>query len=192
MVASIPRRPGSAGAELAAAVAARRRAAGLSLAALAERSGLSAGFLSQIETGTANPTLATIDRLTGALGVSLNELLDMATVHRPGSRDFRPRVRRPPTGPADPGSGRIWELTAPGAAGSRVCLVHGEPGDHARTIEHDGEEILVVLSGRMSLQVDEAVDVLDAHDVAHYPATRPHRLSALTPKTRCLIVLIGS
>lgn len=42
---------------------------------LAERSGLSYKFIGEIERGGANPTIITVDRLAGALGVSLSVLV---------------------------------------------------------------------------------------------------------------------
>lgn len=46
----------------------------ISLSALSERSGVSKGMLSQIENGTANPTIATAWKISSALGFSLHEL----------------------------------------------------------------------------------------------------------------------
>ena len=47
----------------------------LSQGALARLLGVDKGYISNIESGKKNPTLATIQRLTNALGVSADELL---------------------------------------------------------------------------------------------------------------------
>ena len=61
-----------------------RTAAGMSQAALAEKAGLSAGVVSQIEVGRiTSPTLDTLDRLAGALGVSLITLADSVRASAP-------------------------------------------------------------------------------------------------------------
>jgi transcriptional regulator with XRE-family HTH domain len=52
-----------------------RRHAGLSLDELAQRCGVSRSMLSQIERDTTNPTVATLWRITQALGVSIDEVL---------------------------------------------------------------------------------------------------------------------
>ncbi len=96
---------------------------------------------------------------------------------------------RPPAPPAHPGSGRVWELTAPGAWSLRACLVEGEPGDHAAALEHEGEELVAVLTGQFQLCIGEQLYTLDAGDVAHYPAVSSHRLSPLARGARALIVL---
>jgi transcriptional regulator with XRE-family HTH domain len=54
----------------------RRDAHGLSLSALAEQSGVSKGYLSQLETGSAqNPSVDTLSRIADALGTPLSDLL---------------------------------------------------------------------------------------------------------------------
>src|SRR5262249_25487346 len=60
--------------DLARAGRARRSHRGLPLDALSRRTGLSKGFLSQMEGGEANPTLNTLTRLTDALRLPLAEL----------------------------------------------------------------------------------------------------------------------
>ena len=54
---------------------AARQGRGLSLRDLAERLGVSASLISQIETGRANPSVSTLYALVDELDVSLDELL---------------------------------------------------------------------------------------------------------------------
>src|SRR5438046_8014839 len=56
-------------------VRALREAEGLSLRELAERSGVSAPMLSQVERGETSPTLATAARIAAGLELSLSQLL---------------------------------------------------------------------------------------------------------------------
>ncbi|WP_144794895.1 XRE family transcriptional regulator [Kocuria palustris] len=51
---------------------------GLSAAALAERSGVSRAMISRIERGEAHPTAVLLGRLSGALGMTLSELIALA------------------------------------------------------------------------------------------------------------------
>ncbi|WP_234344708.1 helix-turn-helix domain-containing protein, partial [Streptomyces sp. NRRL B-3253] len=62
-------------AQLAKVVASARRTAGLTLAATAAGSGLSPAYVSQIESGSANPTVRSLAQLAGVLGLELHELL---------------------------------------------------------------------------------------------------------------------
>src|SRR5690349_8023169 len=55
-----------------------RTAKGLSLRALAQTVGVSASLISQIETGKTQPSVSTLYAIVTALGVSIDELLDVA------------------------------------------------------------------------------------------------------------------
>lgn len=61
-----------------AAVHEARVAAGLSVAALAERSGVSRAMIAKIEREEAQPTAALLGRLSGGLGISLSALVARA------------------------------------------------------------------------------------------------------------------
>ncbi|HEX5206082.1 helix-turn-helix domain-containing protein [Paractinoplanes rhizophilus] len=66
-----------------------------SLETLAERSGVSAGLLSQIERGIGNPSFQTLLRVAGALGISLVELVDSSnSEHAPDHYVVRRHERR--------------------------------------------------------------------------------------------------
>lgn len=65
-------------ASLAAAVQAARLALDLTVSALAERSGVSRAMIGKIERGEAQPTAALLGRLSGALGLTLSELVARA------------------------------------------------------------------------------------------------------------------
>lgn len=69
--------------KLADKVAEFRKAAGMSQAELAEKVGVTQGFISHIEANTRKPTLGLLQRLADALGVAPQDLLDEK---RPTSR----------------------------------------------------------------------------------------------------------
>ncbi|GLW91898.1 XRE family transcriptional regulator [Actinokineospora globicatena] len=64
-----------AGQVLAGNLRALRELGGLSLSELARRSGIAKGTLSQLESGTGNPTIETVFSLSNALGVPVSSLL---------------------------------------------------------------------------------------------------------------------
>jgi transcriptional regulator with XRE-family HTH domain len=57
--------------ELGAALRARRKTAGRTIASVAVDAGLSVPYIANLENGRGNPTLAALDRLSGALGTTL-------------------------------------------------------------------------------------------------------------------------
>src|SRR3954454_12601088 len=80
-------------------VRALREGMGLSLRDLAERTGVSAQMLSQVERGETSPTLAVAGRIASGLELSLSQLLrldegDGVTVVRRAER-LRPAERAP-------------------------------------------------------------------------------------------------
>ena len=56
---------------MGAALRARRKAAGRTIASVAVDAGLSVPYIANLENGRGNPTLAALDRLSAALGTSL-------------------------------------------------------------------------------------------------------------------------
>ena len=64
-------------AQLGKTVRRLREAAGLSLRALAEETGFSASFLSQVENGQASPSIASMERIATALGVTMGQFFDI-------------------------------------------------------------------------------------------------------------------
>jgi transcriptional regulator with XRE-family HTH domain len=60
---------------LASTLQAARAARGLSVGALAERSGVSRAMIGKVERGDAHPTAALLGRLSAALGMTLSELI---------------------------------------------------------------------------------------------------------------------
>ena len=63
----------------------------LSQGALARLLEVDKGYISNIESGNKNPTLATIQRLADALGVSANELLKLLLIHQ--NFQHQPKIR---------------------------------------------------------------------------------------------------
>ena len=107
-----------------ARVRALREAMGLSLRDLAERSGVSAPMLSQVERGETSPTLAVAAKIAEGLELTLSQLLrldeaDHVVVIRAKERRRLP-ARRPPRRGADPAAAR--------PAGRRLASLAGARG----------------------------------------------------------------
>jgi transcriptional regulator with XRE-family HTH domain len=97
---------------LAEALRAAREAQGLSSSALAERSGVSRAMIAKIERAEAQPTAALLGRLSGALGLTLSELI--ARAERTGSRLARAGEQPVWT---DPETGYTRRAVSPAAGG---------------------------------------------------------------------------
>lgn len=105
---------------LATALQTTRRARSLSASALAELSGVSRAMIGKVERGEAQPTAALLGRLSGALGLTLSELV--ARAESGGGRLVR--VADQPTW-TDPDSGYRRRAVSP-ASGRPLELVEVE------------------------------------------------------------------
>ena len=152
-----------------------RESLDLSLRELAERSGVSAPMLSQVERGETSPTLAVAEKIAAGLELNLSQLLRLdedrhvVVVRRP---DRRRRKRRghavEELTPPLPGQrADVSEHTlAPGAA-------TGGPDDPPMH-EPGSRETAVVLEGEVELFIDGARHQLREGDSATFDADLPH------------------
>jgi len=155
-------------------VRARRHARGWTLDELAERSGVSRRMLVNVEQGVTNASIATLLRLSEALGIGLPSLVapnDGETpfeVYRAGTR--------PPLWTGERG-GRAF-LTAGVAAPDVVELWDWTlaPGDaHASEPHVAGtRELLAVIEGEVALSVAGEEAVLGAGDAVSFPGDAVH------------------
>ena len=174
---------------VAGRVASARRTTGLTLSAMATRSGLSPAYLSQIESGSANPTVGTLARVAAGLGSDFGSLLgDGAAPGRLVER-FEPRFATVPLLAQLPDGSGVWDLTAVGSARLFARLVRGAPADHAEPISHPGEEFVAVLSGRCDLRVGSVVRTLHQADGCHLSASDQHEITAPSDDLLLLVIL---
>jgi transcriptional regulator with XRE-family HTH domain len=156
-------------------VRALRDSMGLSLRDMADRCGVSAPMLSQVERGETSPTLATAEKIATGLDLSLSQLLRLdesehVVVVRQG--DGRNRKR---------GGHRVEELT-PSLPGQRADVSRhslapgaatGGPSDPPMH-EPGARETAVVLSGELTLVIDAYDHVLAEGDAVTFDADLPH------------------
>jgi transcriptional regulator with XRE-family HTH domain len=158
-------------------VRALRDAMGLSLRDLAERTGVSAPMLSQVERGETSPTLAVASRIAAGLELSLSQLLrldegDGVTVVRSGAR----------LSGGNAGRGHRYEILTPPIPGQRAEVsIHvlaaaaatagpGDPPMH----EPGARETAVVLDGEVRLVCAGEAYELAEGDAVTFDADLPH------------------
>ena len=158
-------------------VRALREGMELSLRDLAERSGVSAPMLSQVERGETSPTLAVAARIADGLELTLSQLLrldegDGVTVVR--------REERRAGGARS--TGHAYEVLTPPVPGQRaeVSLHVLEPGaatggpDDPPMHEPGSRETAVVAEGRLRLECAGVAHDLDEGDAVTFDADLPH------------------
>lgn len=112
------------GPRLAARIRLEREARGLSVAALAEASGVSRAMISKVERAEASPTAALLGRLSGALGVTVSTLLSRAEAQEAGGRLARATEQAVWT---DPATGYVRRALSPPGAEPELVLVELPP-----------------------------------------------------------------
>ena len=153
-----------------------RRLRRATLKTVADRANLSESFLSQVERGRANASIASLKRLASALGVNVADLFE------PNGSPSRPRVLRRESRPALTFGtlGRKYMLTPRPLEHLQVIVgeleAGGSTGDEPYT-HGDSEELLVVLAGIVSLQLGSEIFELSTGDSIDYRSSMPHRLT---------------
>jgi transcriptional regulator with XRE-family HTH domain len=162
---------------LAAAIGARvrkeRQARQWTLDGLAEAAGVSRRSVVSVEQGEANPSIATLLRISDALGVGLPALVEPPVMH---AVTVLRRADRPVLWHGDAGgSAALVAATAPPDV---VELWDWElaPGErHASEAHAPGtKELLQVLDGELSIEVGSETVVLDVGDAVGFPGDVPH------------------
>lgn len=150
-----------------------RNSVGLSVAALAERTGLSKALISQIENDKTSPSLSTLNRLAEGLGVSAAYLLI-----KPTERIQVVRSSERPVYTFGADRIAVQVLSGREARHLKAVLVEFPPGTATgnEAHAHGGEEFHLVLEGRVeATQGDESV-VLETGDAFHWKGCIPHRV----------------
>jgi transcriptional regulator with XRE-family HTH domain len=156
------------------ALRALREQRGLTIASLARQVGLSAAAISQIESGTVQPSVMTLRKLAAALAVPVFRFFlpadtAAASVVRRGERKTLGLAR----------TGARYELLTPSLRGQlEIMEISMDPGQASapERISHPGEECLVIISGHGELELGDDVIDLQTGDAATFQGSIPHRL----------------
>jgi len=164
-----------------------RQRRGLTVQQLAEASGLSKGFISQVENHRTSPSLATLHDLARALQTSVAYLVveeeQVPYVVRAGER---PLIK------VGGNTSRVEYLSARPKRNLELVMAELPPGLSAgqKRHYHHGEEIVFCVEGRVRLACGDDVVVLEAGDSCHYDGRVPHAVeNAGTTTARLLIAM---
>ncbi|MCQ4085693.1 helix-turn-helix domain-containing protein [Saccharibacillus sp. JS10] len=157
--------------ELGSNIRAIRKRKGITIAAICAATGLSQGFMSQVENDKTSPSIATLEQIAIALDVSVAYLLlkkeERMEVIRKSERQQlsggKPQINLAHVGRTPHLRMTLIEL-APGSASG------DEP--HA----HEGEEIHMIVSGSVTAKQGEDQFTLYEGDTFSWNASVPHRV----------------
>jgi transcriptional regulator with XRE-family HTH domain len=150
-----------------------RRERGLTIEQVAGATGLTKGFISQLERDTTTPSLSSLARICDALGVRMGDVFESAApdLVRLVRRDERRAVEWNPN---------HFLLSPPQESRLQAIESHippaGGAGDEAYSFPGD-VEFVYVLSGALELRVGEETYRLETGDTVTYPLREPHTWS---------------
>ncbi|MGQ0457708.1 MAG: cupin domain-containing protein [Hyphomicrobium sp.] len=152
---------------------------------LAAKAGVTNGMISMIEQNKHSPSVATLNRLTDALGLSFAEFFSLELPAAPqvfyGKGELAPLTE-----------GRVtFRVVAAERRDKAVQILHEvyEPGGDTggEMLTHKGEEGGIVLEGRIELTVGADKRVLGPGDAYYFESAIPHRFRNVG-KTRAVII----
>jgi transcriptional regulator with XRE-family HTH domain len=185
--------PGTLGSRLRA----RREETGLSLRQFARDLNVSASFISQLETGKTQPSVATLYAICSALNMTIDDVFDddegreeeTPTKTTPSVRSARNRTltHSPVVSPAKRrriklDSGVTWErLSSATNANFDFVFVRydvgGSSNNDGRLIRHIGTECGYVVSGVLEVTLGFETFIMEAGDAISFDSSTPHRLA---------------
>ena len=149
----------------------------MGLVELGRHTGLSASFLSQLETGRVVPTLRNLARIAMVFSKDLNFFFEpepqtLFRVHR-----TKDRVRLPQSGVTDPAY--FFESLGYLVPDRQLDPYFAEflpkkEGREARAHQHTGCEFLYLLTGKLDIMHGEVTHHVEAGDAAYFDATTIH------------------
>jgi len=179
---------------LGARIKALRTERGLQQRQLAEKAGLTPSMVSQIESGRLTPSLPTLGKLAGALGVPIGSLFEPT----PHGRLHVSRRSEYPVVSFD-GTSEKWHVLGAGLFQGKIRAVVSTLGPRAKGVNTDkviidpGQmKLFYVLEGKVALHYNGGTQHLEAGDSAYLDGGTPHGWENLGPKSaKALWVILG-
>lgn len=148
-----------------------RKAKGLSSKELAKLAAITPSMLSQIERGLANPSIQTLKVLAKSLDVPTFSFF----IEETNTDDLIVRSNKR----KEMIVGNLsYELLSPDCTGSLATAIMNVPPNTSSSenpLGHKGEEVAVILEGKIMLYLDEEKYLLEAGDSVKIPANLKHK-----------------
>ena len=161
----------------------------MGLVELGRHTGLSASFLSQLETGRVVPTLRNLARIAMVFSKDLSYFFEpepqtLFRVHR-----GKDRVRLPQSGVPDPAY--YFESLGYLVPDRQLDPYFAEflPGKAPRSHQHFGSEFLYVLSGKLTIRHGAATHEVGPGDAVYFDASTNHSYECAGPEPATALIV---
>ena len=161
---------------------------------LAEKAGLTASMISQIESGRLTPSLHTLGKVAAAFGVPIGSLFE-------ATPNGRLHVSRKPDYPvvSFDGSSEKWHVLGAGLFHGKIRAVVSTLGPRSKGVKTDkvilqpGQmKLFYVVEGKVALRYNGESHVLEAGDSAYLDGGTPHGWENVGHKVaKVLWVILG-
>ncbi|MFD0695296.1 helix-turn-helix domain-containing protein [Paenibacillus sp. GCM10027628] len=171
--------------DIGSTIRAIRKRKNITIAQICEESGLSQGFMSQVETNKTSPSISTLESIALALKVPLAYLLlkkeDRMNI-------VRKNERRITTSGAE--KLRVEHLSS--RKNVRMMLVEFPPGASTGDVPHahEGEEVHVVIKGRIYAEQGDDAAEFGEGDSFSWNACTPHLVRNIGGDTAIVLISI--
>jgi transcriptional regulator with XRE-family HTH domain len=155
---------------------------GLTLAKVADATGLNIGYLSQIENDKASPSLSCLASIASALEVPIAWFLVDETRAPEVTRAADRRWRELP-------NGRASRVDARGSSDISIVEAVVEPGHGTGVHSHPGDEHHYITAGRFRMTQGQHVVELGAGDYLRWDGLIPHDAEAIGDEPGTMLVV---
>ena len=159
-----------------------RRERGLTLATVAERSGLNVGYLSQIENDKASPSLSCLASIGDALDVPIAWFLIDEV---PAPQVVRAAERTVQHGD----TGRVEFVDGKASRDLSIIEVVADAGTRTGAHAHAGDEHHLVMRGQWRLTQGDHVIEAGPGDYVRWDGTVPHDAEVLGPELGAILIV---
>ncbi|WP_435167719.1 helix-turn-helix domain-containing protein [Paenibacillus glycanilyticus] len=170
--------------DIGSTIRAIRKRKNITIAQICDETGLSQGFMSQVETNKTSPSIATLESISNALKVPLAYLL---LDKKEKLQLVRKEERRITT--SGPDNLKVSHLSS--TKNVHMMIVELPPGastgeNHA----HEGEEVHVVIQGTIYIEQGEDAAELNAGDSFSWNACTPHTVKNIGADTAIVMISV--
>lgn len=155
-----------------------RKAQHLSLVELAQKTGFSAGYISQVETGKVNPSVNSLVNICNALGIQVASLFDGAEEYEERKEDqyiVRAENRKHVLNIEE--NNEYFFISPDSCKRVQSLIIVAKPGGYSAhgKESHAGFDCGYILSGELEMTIDGDVYHLKAGDSVHFESKLPHK-----------------
>lgn len=171
--------------QIGARVKSLRKRRGVTLKQVAERTGLSIGYLSNIERDLTSPTVDHLEVIAKALDTAVSSILEPPRTHAVIRRDERELIYDIP-------NRARWEyIVSPKQGLTGICTELAPHGEAMTSWGHNFDEVGIVAEGEVQITLGDAQYILREGDTLYVPANTGHTAQNVSDK-RCVCYWVSA